>query len=167
MQVELALRDGPADGDVTIPYVRERPGIGSHEQVDLVSGVDDTELDALIVADQPPVAPVARLIAQLEAHHRPCGGQRFQVDPALHVEHDHVRIDVHILQDVRHPPLAPFAQRPDGGQQIMPGARQPVGRAVRRYLADQDIRLFQRFEPAREQGRRHAWHAAMNLVEPA
>ena len=135
-----------------------------HRDGHRIAGVDVADIDVIGFDHQPPVARGRRDIGEAERHHGPTRRNRIQVDVAVHVPQQQLRIEI-LDAEVADPTDAPAAERFDHRLQLPPSLGQHVVDTIAERLPFDDPGPLEPAQTLAQQRRRHPWHTPAELVE--
>ena len=129
-------------------------------------GIITAQICAAMFDDEPPHTLAWPGIRKTELNHDAALARKLvELRETPHVPHQETSIELIGLQPAADPPRTPVAERHHDRAQFLTGRSQPVfiGAAAANTFNDAD--LLELAQPLCEQRRRHARHAAANVVE--
>ena len=149
------------------PHLGEREHRRFDDQRRLAARVVAAQVGAALVDHQPPAALAGPGVGEAEVDHdRAVLRKLVELDEAADVPHQEADVELAALEPAADPARAPVAEGHHDRAQLLAGAGEVVlgaGAAAGDALDDAD--LLELAQPLREQRRRHARHAAADVVE--
>src|SRR5262245_41266421 len=127
-------------------------------------GIEITQINVIGRDDEPPVPSRSGHIAEGELDDGSARRYRAEVDVAMDIPHEKVRIEV-LVPEIGHPADAPLSERLDDRTEFLPRGCQGVADPVAFLEPLDDPSTDKRPQPGGQQRRRHPRNPAPQLVE--